>query len=194
VTVPRTQEISCQQVLVEDSSVFSIQWSVFPRAIADQLTAEELVRRYFAYIRSCTGSLIRPAVTAEGVEFRLLSSRLSLISFLPSVVEPDSAAIVLRICGGLLVQPQQCDRGELRFEVETTDDGIKVALQLSDFCPLILGGPTPCFLRRWLYRLTQAAIHRLVTVRFLILLYRDLAGTAAPVRLAKARVRDGRPV
>jgi hypothetical protein len=194
VTTLRTQEIACQQVLVEDSSVFSIQWSVFPHAIAAGLTPEILLTRYLDYIRSCTVSIIRPVVTAEGIEFRLFSGRVSLISFLPPVVDADSNASILRICGGMLVQPHQCDRGELRFGVEDAADGVKVSLQLSEFCPLILGGPTPCFTRRWLYRLTQAFIHRLVTVRFLVLLYRDLAGKSTPVRLVNAQVRSGRPV
>lgn len=189
-----TQEIACQQVLVEDSSVFSIQWSVFPRAIAAGLTVEELLRRYYAHIRSCTASLIRPTFTREGVEFRLLSASISLISLSPPVLESAPRAAVLRIRGGLLVQPRQCGRGELRFGVENCAEGVKVSLQLSDFCPLILGGPSPSFARFWLYRLTQAFIHRLVTVRFLALLYRELAGAAAPLRLVSVRVRDGRPV
>jgi hypothetical protein len=100
----------------------------------------------------------------------------------------------LRICGGLLVQPRQCDRGELRFGIETTLEGVKVSLQLSDFCPLILGSSSPSPLRRWLYQLTQAAIHRLVTVRFLVLLYRELAGSAAKVQIVTVQVREGRPV
>jgi hypothetical protein len=193
-TLRSIQEIAIQQVLAEDSSVFSIQWSIFPHDIADGLTPEILLKRYCDYIRACTATVIRPTATAEGVEFRLCSGRISLISFLPPAMEAESNSAILRICGGLLVQPRQCDRGELRFGVEDTSAGVKVSLQLSDFCPLILGGPTPCFVRRWLYRFTQAFIHRLVTVRFLILLYRDLAGISAPVRLVSARVRDGRPV
>lgn len=179
---------------MEDSSVFSIQFSVFPRTIAVGLTPEILLTRYLDYIRACTATIIRPKTTVEGVEFRLLSGRTSLISFLPVVRDNTTNSAILHICGGVLVQPRQCRRGELRFGVEDNGEGVKVSLQLSDFCPLILGGPSPCFVRRWLYRLTQAAIHRLVTVRFLILLYRDLAGASAPVRLISARVRDGRPV
>ena len=40
------QEIACQQVLVEDSSVFSIQWSVFPACLATELSPETLLSRY----------------------------------------------------------------------------------------------------------------------------------------------------
>jgi hypothetical protein len=186
------QEIACQQVLVEDSSVFSVQWSLFPAQIAAALTARHLLDRYLAHIRRATLSAIRPSESATGVEFRLLGSRLSLISFLPP--EEGDGAVTLRICGGLLVQSHQCDRGELRFSVEPVPEGVKASLQLSDYCPLILGSSAPSPLRRWLYRLTQAAIHRLVTIRFLMLLYRDLAGSSAPIRVVNVNVRKGRPV
>ncbi|MBK5273988.1 MAG: hypothetical protein JJE30_02900 [Desulfuromonadales bacterium] len=186
------QEIACQQVLVEDSSVFSIQWSLFPAEIAARLTPRHLLDRYLIHIRSCTFSAIRPFESSTGIEFRLLGSRLSLISFLPP--EVGDGSITLHIRGGLLVQPHQCRRGELRFAVEQTSRGATVSLQLSDYCPLILGGTSPSFLRRWLYRLTQAALHRRVTIRFLAGLYRELAGSSAPVRVVPARIREGRPV
>jgi hypothetical protein len=190
----RIQEIACQQVLVEDASVFSLQWSVFPSSIATGLTPDILRKRYLDYIRSCTATLIRPATSGKGVEFRLFSSRISLISFLPPANDPDTGTSILRICGGVLVQPRQCDRGELRFSVEQVTGGVKVSLLLCDFCPLILGGPSPSYVRFQLYRFTQAFIHRLVTVRFLTLLYRNLAGSSAPVRLVKTKERKGRPV
>lgn len=186
------QEIACQQVLVEDSSVFSVQSSIFPEQISAGLTARSLLDRYLNHVRRATLSAIRPSESATGVEFRLLGSRLSLISFLPP--EEGYNSVTLRICGGLLVQPHQCDRGEMRFSVEATPEGLKVSLQLSDYCPLILGSSAPSPGRRWLYRLTQAAIHRLVTIRFLMLLYRDLAGSSAPVRVLNVSLRDGRPV
>jgi hypothetical protein len=186
------QEIACQQVLVEDSSVFSIQWSTFPAQIAAGLTPRHLLDRYLSYIRHATLSVIRPFESATGVEFRLLGSRLSLISFLPP--EEGEQSVTLRICGGLLVQARQCHRGELRFSIEQKPEGVKATLQLSDYCPLILGSSAPSPLRRWLYRLTQAAIHRLVTIRFLILLYRDLTGSSAPVQVVEVNVRAGRPL
>jgi hypothetical protein len=186
------QEIACQQVLVKDSSVFSIQWSLFPSRIAAGLTPRHLLERYLVYIRRATFSAIRPSVSTTGVEFRLLGSRLSLISFLPP--EEGDGFVTLRIYGGLLVQRHQCHRGELQFTVEVKPEDVKVSLQLSDYCPLILGSSSPSSVRRWLYRLTQAAIHRLVTIRFLVLLYRDLAGSSAPVRVVNINVRDGRPV
>ena len=191
------QEIACQQVLVEDSSVFSIQWSEFPRSIAGGLTPRSLLDRYLAYIRRATLGLIRPVESPSGVAFQLLSSRLALICFQPVAYENDSAGgcfALLRICGGVLVQPRQCDRGELRFGIEAGQQGDKVSLLLSDFCPLLLGGPEPSVVRRLLYQVTQAAIHRLVTIRFLVLLHRELAGRRSTVRVVKVAVREGRPV
>ena len=188
----RDQEIACQQVLLEDATVFSIQWSVFPGRLAAALAPEELLKRYLDCIRSSTATIVRPRETQDGIELRLLGSGPSLISFLPPVIEGKS--LVVRIRGGLLVQPRQQDRGELRFGVEKSTEGTRVALRLSGYCPLILGGPSPSLLRRWFYRLTQAAIHRLVTVRFLTLLHRELAGQTARVRMVGVRVRDGWPV
>lgn len=186
------QEISCQQVLVDDASVFSVQWSIFPSGVAGNLTAENLMTRYLSYIKSCTLNIICPVELDSGIEFRLLGSRLSLISFLPPSAEAEK--VVLRICGGFLVQPRQCDRGELRFGVEPDSDGVRVSLQLSEFCPLILGSRSPSRIRFWLYRLTQAAIHRLVTVRFLVLLYREMCGVSVRARVVAVKVREGQPV
>ncbi len=186
------QQIACQQVLVEDSSVFSVQWSDFPAAISTGLTPKGVLERYLAYLRYATLTAIRPTRTPDGIEFRLAGSRLSLITFLPS--DDSSDMVALRICGGLLVQRQQCHRGELLFTVNPVPGGVRICLQLSDYCPLLLGSLEPSPLRRWLYRLTQAAIHRLVTVRFLVLLYRELSGGRPAVRVVKAAVRDGRPV
>jgi hypothetical protein len=192
--MPLKQEIACQQVLMEDSSVFSIQWSIFPHRIGDSLTPQILMQRYLEYIRRFTATIIRPAVDSQGVEFRLLSSRISLISFQQPANQQNGASqtTTLYICGGILVQPHECDRGELRFGIERLDNGIKVSLQLSDFCPLLLGSSSPSIIRRWLYRLTQALIHRIVTIRFLALLYHDLAGENVPHRVVKVKVRDGK--
>lgn len=178
--------------MTEDASIFSVQWADLPTAIAGSLSAEELLRRYLGYVRKFTLSLIRPTTLESGIEFRLIGTSLSLISFLPSA-RTDSF-VTLRICGGILVQPRQCDRGELRFGAEPTSENVRISLQLSDFCPLILGGGSPSPLRLWLYRFTQAALHRLVTVRFLTLLYHELVGPHARVRVKNIVVRAGRPV
>lgn len=185
-------EIACQQVMAEDASVFSVQWTDLPVTLAGALSAEELLVRYLGFVKKCTLALIRPVILANGVEFRLIGTGRSLISFLPP--ERADGFATLRICGGFLVQPRQCDRGELRFGVEHLPGTVRVSLQLSDFCPLILGSRSPSLVRFWLYRATQAAIHRLVTVRFLSLLCRELAGPSAVVRVVNVAVRGGKPV
>jgi hypothetical protein len=186
------QEIACQQLLLDDSSVFSIQRSVFPARLAACLTPEFLLSRYLAYIRSCTLTAVRPFGTPDGIEFRVLGSRLSLISFRLPVAEGN--AVTLPICGGLLVQPLRRERGELRLSAGEAEGGIRVTLQLSGFYPLILGGIDPAPLRCWLYRRTQAAVHRLVTVRFLAMLYRSLVSPEAGNRVVGMRVKEGRPL
>lgn len=185
-------EIASQQVMEDDASVFSVQRANLPISIAEALSAEELLFRYIRYINKCSMTLIRPVILESGIEFRLLNSRLSLISFSPPVYTDCYA--VMRICGGFLVQPRQCDRGELRFGVEHQSECVQVSLQLSDFCPLILGSSSPSLTRFLLYRATQATIHRLVTVRFLSLLYRELVGPSAGVRIVNIVVRAGKPV
>lgn len=185
-------EIFCQQVLSEDASVFSVQWIDLPVPLTEGLSAEKILCRYLGYVKKCTLTLIRPETCENGIEFRLLGTGLSLISFLPPISSGTFAT--LRICGGYLVQPRQCDRGELRFGVEQVPEKVRVSLQLNDFCPLILGSRSPSLVRLWLYRATQAAIHRLVTVRFLSLLYHELAGHSARVRIIPVVVRAGTPV
>lgn len=186
------QEISCQQVMTEDASIFSVQWTELPDTIARSVTAEELLHRYLGYVRKCTLTLIRPMNLATGIEFRLAGSALSLISFAPP--RHDTSFVSLYICGGFLVQPHNCERGELRFGVEKRSASVRVSLQLSDFCPLILGDRSPSLLRFWLYKFTQAAIHRLVTVRFLTMLYHELVGPSAGVRVINVAIRSGKPV
>ena len=177
---------------MEDASVFSVQWTDLPVTIAGTLSPEELLIRYLAYVKKFTLTLIRPVALENSVEFRLIGTDLSLISFLPPVYEDGFGT--LRICGGFLVQPRQCERGELRFGVEYLTGIARVSLQLSEFCPLILGGSSPSLVRFWLYRLTQAAIHRLVTIRFLSLLYHELAGPSVGVRIVNVAVRSGKTV
>lgn len=185
-------EIACQQVLTEDASVFSIQWADLPDTLGKTLSTGGLLLRYLRYIRQYTLSLIRPVIMDSGIEFRLVGTNLSLLSFLPP--ESTENFTTLRICGGILLQPQQCKDGELRFGLEPKAEGTRVSIQLSDFCPLILGCRSPSLLRIWLYRSTQAAIHRLVTIRFLSLLYHELAGSSAKVRVINVVVRTGKPV
>lgn len=190
------QEIACQQVLMEDASVFSVQWTTVPRRFAAGLTPELLLERYLAYIRRFTFTMIRPRLTAEGVEFRLAGTRASLIRLTTPARarEKGEESLTLAIRGGLLVQPGRRGRGELSFSVEEGGEGVTLRLRLSGYHPLILGGDAPSHLRKWLYRLTQAHLHKVVTVRFLARAYRELSGDEGGVRVVGAFVREGEDI
>ena len=187
-------EIACQQVLAEDHSVFSIQWIVVPPAANLSMDSERLLELYLAYIKRFTLSLVRPAPGRDCLELRLACSALSLIKFShpAHLTTPQGSCSTLRICGGVLVQPKECERGQLDFQVERIDEGTRITLQLSDFCPLLLGSSKPSPWRRWLYRLTQAAIHKVVTVRFLAMVYRQVTGERPKTRVIKVARRKGK--
>ena len=175
---------------MEDNSVFSIQWTDLPLGLGKGMTPQRLLEAYLRAIRRMTWGLIQPQVTDDGIAFRLLGC-LPLLCFLRP--EPEGDWLALRICGGLLVQRDQCDRGELAFNCEPLPGGqVRVTLRLSDYCPLLLGSQRPSVVRRWLYRLTQATLHRLVTIRFLALLYRELGGVSRRIETVHVQVREGR--
>lgn len=175
---------------MEDNSVFSIQWTDLPLELATGMTPHRLLEAYLEAIRRMTWGLIQPQVADDGITFLLLG-RWPLLCFLKPESEKDWLA--LRICGGLLVQRDQCDRGELAFNCQSLPKGfVRVTLRLSDYCPLLLGSQRPSVVRRWLYRLTQASLHRLVTIRFLARLYRQLGGMAKRVQTVQVQVQQGR--
>ncbi|MBT1074038.1 hypothetical protein [Geobacter grbiciae] len=182
--------IACQQVLLEDSSVFSIQWLTMPEPGAAGVTPDLLFDRYLAYIRRFTLSLIRPKVTDNGVEFRLLGLPVSLISFASPVrsEEGSGASLSLPVCGGLLVLASQ---GALSFLVEEAAGGVRLTLRLAHSRPLLLGSAPVSPVRKFLYRFTQAHIHKVVTVRFLARLYWQLTGCTACARVVPVRVCQG---
>jgi hypothetical protein len=184
-TGPASPEIACRQVLQKDYSVFSGQWTVVPAREADRLTAAFLLERYLSHVRRATGSLVRPRRTGGEIEFRLLGL-VTLITFAgPHIAAEDGVEVAsLRLTGGLLVHPGTCRQGELTFSCEAVAGGVRAGLQLSDYCPLLLGRqPGP--VRRWLYRLSQAAIHRRVATRFLLRLQCELAGRRVCCRVTR---------
>lgn len=187
-------KIAFQQILEADHSVFSIQTVVIPTDKSSELSADMLLQLYFDYIERFTCGLIRPAENPDGIEFRLTGTRLSLIKFSPRLSAESGLAgrITLRISGGLLVQPKECDRGQLDFMVEAVADGTRATLKLSDYCPLILGSSQPSIWRRWLYRLTQAYLHKIVTVRFLAMVYKKITGERLTKDLVRIAVRQGK--
>jgi len=189
-------EIACQQVLMHDASVFSIQWTLLPAQYAATLTPDFVLERYFSYLRRFTLSLVRPAWTENGLEFRLLSTKLHLLAFSAPVHSSEGGvdSLTLHICGGPFVQSKLCDRGRFSFITGIISGGVKVTVQLAEYHPRLLGSTTPGRFRKNLYRLTQAYIHKLVTTRFLAALYRDLAGEKVSFTIVSARIQAGEDI
>ncbi len=187
-------KIACQQILAADHSVFSIQWVVIPGLSPRTLSSVGLLERYLHHIQHCTAGIIRPVQTSAGVEFRLLASSLTLIQFSPprNTLEAAEDRTILSISGGLLVDKQECDRGQLEFIVEETAAGSRLTLKLADYCPLLLGSRQPSVWRKWLYRFTQAYIHKMVTVNFLAMVYRSITGKPIRRGVINIVVRKGK--
>ena len=186
-------KIACQQILEADRSVFSIQWVVIPGVSPRALSSARLLERYLRHIRHCTAGIVRPVQTPAGVEFRLLASSVALLQFLPPRHTPGAAGdrTILSISGGLLVDKQECDRGQLEFIVEETAAGSRLTLKLADYCPLLLGSSPPSLWRKRLYRFTQAYMHRIVTVNFLAAVYRSITGKSVRRGVVNIVVRKG---
>ncbi|HEU0264675.1 MAG TPA: hypothetical protein VFR01_03000 [Geobacterales bacterium] len=182
-TMGRVLEIHSRQLLGDDAAVWSEQSVLLP---AVEMSAGEFYQRYLAYLRRVTLGMVRPGQRGDEVRFLFLG--LPLITF--SVSLAGESEVILRIVGGFLVDPARCHRGLLTFRAEPHAKGVRLTLSLADYCPLILGSSRPSFIRKECYRLTQAAIHRLVTVRFLRSLCRELVGKSR-CRLVTLRARRG---
>jgi hypothetical protein len=189
-------KIACQQVITDEGSVFSIQWTVLPQRHAAKLTPCFLLERYQDYLRHVTLFLVRPLQTGEGLEFRFLSTKVALLTFAAPTFSSEQGinAGTLRICAGHFVQAACCNRGKFSFIAESVSDGVKISVQLSEYYPRLLGSHTPSLFRKWLYRLTQAWVHKVVTVRFLANLYRELEDEGACFRVVKVFVRKGEDI
>ena len=194
-SLPETDNyrVACQQILEEDHSVFSIQWIVLPPGSDHGLTSERLLRLYLDYVRRFTLGIIHPFENDNGIEFRFTGSSVAIIRFSPPLSEnrAEGEKTALRISGGILVQPEECDRGQFEFFVESIESGCRLTLKLSDFCPLLLGSRQPSLWRKWLYRLTQAYIHKTVTIRFLAMIYRKITGEKLKKGVVRITIRKG---
>ncbi len=188
--------ITCQQVLTGNGSVFSSQRTVFPARCTEALTPQFVLDEYLIYLRRFTLSLARPAWTANGLEFRFFLTKLRILAFAPPhyVETSRSKSVNLCICGGHFVQCDQCNRGRFSFLSEIENEGVRVSVELSDYFPRLLGSGTPPFFRKWLYRLTQAALHKLMTTRFLAHLYRKATGESPRFRIVKIYERSGEEI
>jgi hypothetical protein len=190
----RERTIGFHQVLKVDGTIHSHQWIVLPVSCAQDLTVEEIVSRYLVFLRRCTLGLVSPKHTADSVALRFIGLPLICLC-LPVVTRDETATNAdLFINGGLLVQSDSCNRGQLRFTIANDSEQVRIEIRLSDYCPLLLGTRTPTRFRKWLYHITQASIHNVVTVRFLARLYSDLTGSAPPLNVVKRTLADGEDI
>lgn len=186
--------IEFHQSLKADGTVHSHQWIVLPAKSAPDLSVEDIVARYLTFLRLCTHGLVNPERNAVGMVLLFLG--LPLIRFcLPVVTRKETTTHAdLFINGGLLVQRDSCSRGQLRFSIISTPEQIRIEIRLSDYCPLILGSHTPTRFRKWLYHITQASIHKLVTIRFLASLCSDLTGIKPQFNIVKNSLADAEDI
>lgn len=189
-------EVWSQQILLPDASVYSRQWLALPAALSAAITPHELLNRYLDHIRRRTFAIIRPANIEGAIEFRLLGSSLSLLSFAPPEIFSGAGSCRLTLClsGGILVQSGECERGRFYLSAEIISGTCTIAVELSDYCPLLLKNRTPSRLRKLLYSLTQAYIHKVVTIQFLADLYRTLSGSRASVKVKKVPAFEGEEI
>ncbi|UFS68584.1 hypothetical protein LPW11_11715 [Geomonas sp. RF6] len=187
------KEVYCQQVLQPEGTVFSVQWVDVPKPVAAGVDARSVMERYFAFIRTMTFAVVRPTVAKSGgVEFRFLSSSLSLLTFAPPRYECERkrTAVHLDMVGGKLVQ-SPCGRGLFSMFTEEMEDSVKVTVRLDGFRPALLGCATPTLPRRLLYRLTQASVHKWATIAFLMRFYREVTGVKVHPEVKPVQLREG---
>ncbi|MBU5612697.1 hypothetical protein [Geomonas azotofigens] len=189
-------EISCQQVLLPDSTVYSVQWIDLPPHAAPRATPPFLLEYYFKVVRRCTLGLITPVLDPHGVEFRVTGTRCALLAFSAARFEAFEGTRAVHLCigGGVLVQPGECDRGMFSLLSAPGPEGVRVTVQLSDYCPLLLGSRNPSRLRKLCYGMTQSFFHKVVTFRYLASLYRELCGVKARVKVRYVVVRQGKDI
>src|SRR4051812_40747185 len=95
--------IDCRQILQDDATVFSRQRLVFPSPGGDDITPLSLLERYLNLVHRTTAGIVRPVRSPLGIDFRILGTGLSLISFIGPRLSTGGGALGLAICGGILV-------------------------------------------------------------------------------------------
>ncbi|HWI41918.1 MAG TPA: hypothetical protein VNX25_10565 [Verrucomicrobiae bacterium] len=173
------------QALLDDASVTSVQWVTLPGSAPQP---QELLARYLEHVRSCTLGIVRPAISEGTLRFRVAGTRLSLLEF---ALPPGAPPLPLPITGGLLAGSAPEGTGTLEFSVRRGRRGSRMAVRLCGYHPALLGRGRPRMYRKLLYGLTQAYIHRLVTVSFL----RNICRTCGsrPV-VTVVRPKKGEPI
>jgi hypothetical protein len=186
--------IEFHQVLKTDGTVHSHQWIILPASCAHDLSAEDIVDRYLTFLRKCTLGFVRPERSTDGISLRFLGLPLIRFSLPAFSINESISHADLFLNGGLLVQRESCSRGQLRFSIIKNTEQIRIEIRLSDYCPLLLGSKNPTCLQKWLYRFTQAFIHKLVTIRFLSVLCFELTESKQSCKIVKHSLADAEEI
>jgi hypothetical protein len=142
---------------------------------------ERLARTYWRFLTRVSLGLIRVLYTATSREIVLIRRPLKLLTFHAPEYDfgGNRASVTWRIRRGLLVAPQGRDHGYLRIEVERPPEPngasdlvtVRVTSEVANFYPFLAGWGWFRAIGTVIYRLTQYAIHVVVTNAF----FRSLA-------------------
>ena len=143
---------------------------------------ERLARTYWRFLTRVSLGLIQVKYGPDSREIVLVARPLRLLTFKAPEYETEATrgAVTWRIKRGLLVAPHGRGKGYLRISVERSEDWsdgpgglqiVRVSSEVGNFYPLIGGWGWFAKIGRFVYRITQLAIHAVVTNAF----FRSLA-------------------
>jgi hypothetical protein len=143
---------------------------------------ERLARTYWRFLTRVSLGLIRVHYGPDSREIVLLTKPFTLLTFHAPEYETEGGRgqVTWRIKKGLLVAPHGRGKGYLRIGVDRRDDpsdgpgGLQVARvtsEVGNFYPMIGGWGWFAKIGQFIYRITQLAIHAVVTDAF----FRSLA-------------------
>jgi hypothetical protein len=154
---------------------------------------ERLARTYWRFLTRVSLGLIRVKYGPDSREIVLVARPLRLLTFhAPEYeTEPTHGVVTWRIKKGLLVAPHGRGKGFLRISVDRSEDWsdgpgqlqiARVTSEVGNFYPMIAGWGWFAKIGRFVYRVTQLAIHAVVTDAFFRSLARlDLAPSVVGV-------------
>ena len=159
---------------------------------------ERLARTYWRFLTRFSLGLIRVMYTPDSRQIVLLARPFKLLTFRAPEYETEArlGRVTWRIDRGLLVAPHGRGKGYLRIEVERREDwsdgpgGLQVARvtsEVGNFYPMIAGWGWFAKIGRFVYKITQLAIHAVITNAFFRSLARlDLAPSVVGAMRARA--------